>query len=525
MAHIEVPVGDTLNAEQEGYKQSLGRRQVQMIAIGGAIGTGLFLGSASRLHSTGPALVLSYGFVGVVAFLLMRALGELVLHRPTSGAFVSYTREFYGEKWAYVTGWMFWLNWALTGIAELSAVGLYVQFWFPTVPAWETVLIALAVVLTVNLLSAAAFGEFEFWAALLKVTMIVVFLGVGLVVVIGQFHVGAHRAGFQNLWDNPGGFWPSSAGFHWYGPILVMSGVVFAYAAIEMVAVASGEMQDARREVPKAVNAVIFRIAVFYCGSILLLSAMEPTSRYVAGESPFVTVFGAMGLSWIGTAVQAVLIIAAMSSLNSGLFATGRILRSLAMSKQAPTFTMKMSRTGVPWAGIVLTSVVYVFGALLNAVDPAAFENTLEAAALGVLATWAALFACQLRLRQLSDRGVIPPSPFQMPGYPYTSIIGLAFLALVVVGMGISGWQSSPYFWHKTDFLVVAIGIPVIATVLTIGWVLAKPKVAASLNGRLKPVWSADGPTYTRVAQPGAPGGQTAPIDPPTTSEADRHAP
>ena len=158
-----------LDAEQAGYQQTLSRRHVQMIAIGGAIGTGLFLGSASRLNSTGPALLLSYAFVGVIAYLLMRALGELVLHRPTSGAFVSYMREFFGERAAYITGWMYWLNWALTGIAELSAVGLYVQFWYPLMPTWATVLIALAVVLVINLLSARAFGEFEFWAAIAKV--------------------------------------------------------------------------------------------------------------------------------------------------------------------------------------------------------------------------------------------------------------------------------------------------------------------------------------------------------------------
>jgi L-asparagine permease len=303
-----------------------------------------------------------------------------------------------------------------------------------------------------------------------------------------------------------------------------MSGVVFAYAAIEMVAVAAGEMQDARREVPKAVNAVIFRIGVFYCGSILLLCAMLPTGRYVSGISPFVTVFGAMGLSWMDGLIQGVLIIAAMSSLNSGLFSTGRVLRSLGMSKQAPAFTIKMSRTGVPWAGIVLTSVVYVFGALLNALDPAAFENTLEAAAIGVLFTWGTIFACQLRLRRLSNRGVIPASPFQMPGYPYTSIAGLLFLVLVIVGMAFSGWQSSPYFWHKTDFVVVAIGIPAIALLLTVGWVLAKPKIAASLNGRMKPVWSADGPTYPPDAQSSLPG-DGAPINPRSGADGNRHGP
>jgi L-asparagine permease len=495
MTQTETP-HHSLDAEQAGYKQSLGRRHVQMIAIGGAIGTGLFLGSASRLHNNGPALLFTYAFVGVIAYFLMRALGELVLHRATSGAFVSYMREFYGEKWAYVTGWMYWLNWALTGIAELSAVGLYVQYWFPLMPTWATVLIALAVVLVINLLSARAFGEFEFWAAIAKVGAIVAFLAVGLVVVIGGFSIGGHEAGFHNLWSNPGGFWPSSGDFNWYGPILAMSGVVFAYAAIEMVGVAAGEMEDAKTEVPKAVNAVIFRIAVFYCGSILLLVSMLPTSEYKSGTSPFVTVFERLGLTWMTTAIQVVLIIAALSSLNAGLYSTGRVLRSLGMSKQAPGFTLKMSSSGVPWAGIVMTSVVYVFGSLLNFFAPDAFEIALEAAAIGVIFTWGTIFVCQLRLRRLTDRGVIPPSPFPAPGSPYTSYIGLAFLALVVVGMAISGWQSSPYFGHKVNFLVVVFGIPLIALALAIGWRIVKPKVVENTGDRLKPVWSDDGPTY-----------------------------
>ena len=484
----------SLQDEQVGYKQSLTRRHVQMIAIGGAIGTGLFLGSASRLHSTGPALLISYATVGVVAYFLMRALGELVLHRQTSGAFVSYMREFFGERAAFITGWMYWLNWALTGIAELSAVGIYVKHWYPGMPAWASVLIALAVVLIINLLSARAFGEFEFWASILKVGAIVIFLVVGLVVVVGRLHVGDHRAGFNNLYSNPGGFWPASGAFVWYGPILVMSGVIFAYAAIEMVGVAAGEMADPKREVPKAVNSVIFRIAVFYCGSILLLVSMLPTSSYTSGTSPFVTVFGAMGMDWMGDVIQAVLIIAAMSSLNSGLYSTGRVLRSLGMSKQAPGFTLLMSKSGVPWAGIVMTSVVYVFGAILNAIDPDAFETALEAAALGVIFTWGTIFSCQLRLRRLVNRGVIEKSPFQMPGSPYTSICGLVFLGLIVVGMCISGWQSSGQFWHKTDFLVVAFGIPILAVALTVGWQVVKPKVVANTGGHLGARWSDDGP-------------------------------
>jgi L-asparagine permease len=155
-----------------------------------------------------------------------------------------------------------------------------------------------------------------------------------------------------------------------------------------------------------------------------------------------------------------------------------------------------MSSQGVPWAGIVMTSVVYVFGAVLNALTPDAFEVALEAASIGVLFTWSTIFLCQLRLRKLVNRGVIPRSTFQMPGYPWTSVIGLVFLGLVVVGLAYSGWVSSPYFWKKTDFIVVVIGIPLLVVLLAIGWMIVKPKVVANTGGRLKAVWSDDGPTY-----------------------------
>jgi L-asparagine permease len=166
------------------------------------------------------------------------------------------------------------------------------------------------------------------------------------------------------------------------------------------------------------------------------------------------------------------------------------------MSKQAPALTLKMSSQGVPWAGIVMTSVIYVLGALLNYFFKDAFEIALEAAAIGVIFTWGTIFVCQLRLRALVKRGVLQPSPFQMPGSPYTSIVGLVFLAFVIVGMGISGWQASPYLSHKTNFLVVAFGIPILAVLLWIGWIIVKPAVVANTNNRLKAVWSNDGPTY-----------------------------
>ena len=264
-----------------------------------------------------------------------------------------------------------------------------------------------------------------------------------------------------------------------------------------MVAVAAGEMEDPRREVPRAVHSVVFRIGVFYVGSILLLVSMLPTGDYRSGTSPFVSVFDRLGFHAIGDVVQAILIIAAMSSLNSGLYSTGRVLRSLGMAKQAPGFTMRMSPSGVPYAGILMTSVVYALGAILNAVAPgSAFDIALECASIGVLATWASIFVCQIRLRQLSDHGVVPPSSFRAPGSPYTSIIGLVFIFLVLLGMAVSGWQEAPGFWHKTDFIVVVLGLPVIAIVLTVGWRVVRPRVLADTNGQLGSRWTLNGPRY-----------------------------
>ncbi len=501
---------DKFAAEQEGYKQTLGRRHVQMIAIGGAIGTGLFLGSASRLNSTGPALLFSYAFVGVIAFFLMRALGELVLYRQSSGAFVSYAREFFGEAAAYAAGWLYWIFWALTGVAELSAVAKYVRKWLDA-PNWVSVIVALAIVLVINLLSARAFGEFEFWASVLKVAAIVVFLVVGIVLVVGQVTIHGkdadparglaaqpdHQAGISNLWNNPGGFWPHSETFGWIAPIVVMSGVVFAYAAIEMVGIAAGEMQNPQREVPKAVNSVILRIGVFYCGSIFLLVCILPTSQYGITdnqgnyESPFVTVFERLGVGWMADLINAVLIVAAMSSLNAGLYTTGRMLRSLAASREAPKMFMNMSKSGVPATGILVTSLFYVAGAVLNALVPGkAFDIALEASAIAVVGVWSLIFLCHIRYRRLSDAGVITKSPFRAPLAPMMSYVGLVFLFLVLVGMAYSGYKSDGGFWDKTNLIVVVIGIPAFVAILAIGWIGIKSRVVEHTGGDLAPTWS-----------------------------------
>src|ERR1700742_5217605 len=240
-----------LRAEDEGYHKSLKPRQLQMIAIGGGIGTGLFLGAGGRLHNGGPGLFLGYAFCGVFVFLILRALGELVLHRSSSSSFVSYAREFLGEKAAFVAGWMYFLNWAMTSIVDSTAIASYFHYWtaFQAVPQWTLALIALAAVVSVNLISGKAFGEFEVLAALIKVIALTTFLVVGIVFLAGRFKIEGKTTGPQ-IWADHGGFLPTGL----LPLVLVTSGVIFAYAAVELVGTAAGETADPEKVMPRAIN-------------------------------------------------------------------------------------------------------------------------------------------------------------------------------------------------------------------------------------------------------------------------------
>ena len=342
-----------LMAEDEGYHKGLKPRQLQMIAIGGAIGTGLFLGAGGRLHNAGPGLFLSYAFCGIFVFLILRALGELVLHRPSSGSFVSYAREFLGEKAAFVAGWMYWLNWAFTAIVDSTAIATYFHYWssFGSVPQWLIALIALALVVGVNLISVTLFGELEFWAAAIKVLALMTFLVAGTIFLAGRYQIQGQPTGFSVIADN-GGIFPHGV----FPLVIVMSGVVFAYAAVELVGTAAGETAHPHKIMPRAINSVIARIAVFYVGSLFLLALLLPYTTYKAGESPFVTFFSKIGIDGAGTVMNIVVLTAAFSSLNAGLYSTGRILRSMAMNGSAPKFTARMSSRGVPYGGIFLTA-------------------------------------------------------------------------------------------------------------------------------------------------------------------------
>ncbi|MGW2631396.1 amino acid permease [Streptomyces chattanoogensis] len=456
-----------LDAGDAGYSKSLKSRHINMIAIGGAIGTGLFLGAGGRLAGAGPSLAVAYAVCGVFAFLVVRALGELVLHRPSSGAFVSYAREFLGEKGAFVAGWMYFLNWATTGIADITAVATYTHYWgmFSDIPQWVIALIALAVVLTVNLISVKIFGELEFWFAIVKVGALVLFMLIGIFLLVTQHPIAGHSPGPGLITDN-GGVFPSGT----LAMLMVVQGVVFAYASVEMVGITAGETAEPEKVMPKAINSIMWRVALFYVGSVVLLTMLLPWNAYSADESPFVTVLSHVGVPAAGGVMNLVVLTAAMSSLNSGLYSTGRILRSMAVSGSAPRCTGVMSRSQVPYGGILLTSGVCVLGVGLNYVVPSkAFEIVLNFAAIGILSTWALIMISHLLFWRKAQAGQLVRPGYRLPGSPWTESITLAFLALVLVLMWTDGGAGR----------ATILSLPVIVAALVGGWFLVRGRVRA----------------------------------------------
>jgi L-asparagine permease len=451
-----------LESHEKGYAKGLKPRQVQMIAIGGAIGTGLFLGAGGRLQHAGPALALVYLVCGLFSFLILRALGELVMHRPTSGSFVSYAREFLGERGSFVAGWMYYLNWAMTGIVDITAVALYMHYWgtFAGVPQWVFALAAMLIVGSMNMIAVGWFGEMEFWFALIKVGALVLFLIIGVVILITGHHVAGQVPGLHLVAEN-GGIFP-----HGLLPaVVIVQGVVFAYAGIELIGIAAGEAQNAREILPRAINSVMYRIALFYVGSVVLLVLLMPWTAYHAGTSPFVTFFGALGVPGIGTIMNIVVLTAALSSLNSGLYSTGRVLRSLAMGGSAPPFVGKMNAAKVPYGGILVTLVIYAIGVVLNYVVPSeVFEIVLNIASLGIVSTWAFIVVCQMMLRREINKGNIAPVSFRMPFAPVSAWATLAFLLGVLV--------LTAFDYPDGTFTIAAI--PVVAIALWIGWIVLK---------------------------------------------------
>ncbi len=407
--------------------RNLRDRHIQLIALGGTIGVGLFLGSAKAIHKAGPALLLAYAVGGIAIFLIMRALGELLTYRPVAGSFAVYADEFCGPFAGFVTGWSYWFMWVVTAMAELTAIGIYVRYWFPYIPQWLPALVALVTLYGVNQLAVRVFGELEFWFALIKVVTIVALIIGGLLVIF--LHIGelGATASFSNLWTHDG-FLPYGI----LGVLLTLQMVTFAYQGVELIGVTAGEAENPQVVLPKATNGITFRILIFYIGALAVIMALVPWTDLSPDTSPFVFVFDKMRVPAAATIINIVVITAATSSCNSGIFSTGRMLYSLAQRGQAPAALARLSAQHVPSKGINVSAAVMLVAVLLNMVVPEkAFAWVTSVSTIGTLWTWGIIMLAHRNYRRAVTAGRAKPSTFRMPGAPFANWAVLTFLAVV----------------------------------------------------------------------------------------------
>ena len=407
--------------------RNLHNRHIQLIAIGGTIGVGLFLGSARAIHGAGPGLLLAYAVGGLAIFFIMRALGELLTYRPVAGSFAAYAEEFCGPFAGFVTGWSYWFMWVVMAMAELTAIGIYVQGWFPSVPQWLPPLVALMLLYGANLAAVRVFGELEFWFALIKVVTIVALIAAGLLVIF--LHVGelGQTATFANLYTH-GGFLP----FGLVPVLLTLQIVMFAYSGVELIGVTAGEAANPEVALPRATNGITFRILIFYLGALLVIMSVVPWDQLSPEVSPFVFVFEKLRVPAAAGIMTLVVITAAASSCNSGLFSTGRMLWTLAQRGQAPRTFARLSAQQVPTRGIHASAALMLIAVVLNYWVPReVFTWVTSITLIGTLWTWGVILVAHRNYRRAVAAGRARPSSFRMPGAPLSNYLVLAFLVLV----------------------------------------------------------------------------------------------
>jgi amino acid transporter, AAT family len=441
--------------------RNLRNRHIQLIALGGTIGVGLFLGSAQAIHKAGPALILTYVVAGVAIFFIMRALGELLTYRPVAGSFATYADEFCGPFAGFVTGWSYWFMWVLTAMAELTAIGVYVRFWLPAVPQWLPPLVALVVLYGINLFAVRVFGELEFWFALIKIVTILALILAGVGVIVFHFGDFGSHASFANLWSN-GGFLP----FGMMGVLLTLQMVMFAYSGVELIGVTAGEAENPAVVLPRATNGIIFRILLFYIGALVVIMALVPWDQLSPDTSPFVFVFQKLGIPAAASIINIVVITAASSSCNSGIFSTGRMLYSLACRGQGPRAFAALSSRNVPAAGIHVSAAVMLVGVFLNYVVPKhVFLWVTSVSLIGTLWTWGIIMVAHLGYRRAVSDGRVAAASFRMPGAPVVNYVVVAFLLFVTAML-----------WLQPDTRVALYVAPGWFALLAVGYFSSRPQ-------------------------------------------------
>lgn len=405
-------------------ERGLSNRHVQLISIGGAIGTGLFLASGKSIELAGPSILLVYLIVGAFIFLIMRALGELLLSNLEVHSFVDLANQYLGRRTAFITGWTYWFCWVSVAMSDLTAVGIYMRHWFPELAQWIPALVVLLFLMFLNLMSVKLFGEIEFWLALIKIIAIVALIGVGLFMIATSFKTEVGVASFSNLYKH-GGFFPK--GFS--GFILAFQLAVFSFTGVELVGLTAGETKDPETVIPKAINNIPIRILLFYIGSLAIIMSIQPWNTINPADSPFVTVFSTIGIVGAASIINFVVISSALSAGNSALFSTSRMLYGLSSSNDAPKRFQNLSTRKTPTNALIFSTLVVASTVVINYFYPkGAFMLVGGISTVCFLFIWAIIVICHLKyVKEAKVRG-----KFTMPFAPYSNYAALAFLALIV---------------------------------------------------------------------------------------------
>ena len=428
------------NSETKALKRAMGTRHLVMLSLGGAIGTGLFLGSGEVIAQTGPvAAIIAYILGGLIAYMVMLCLGELAVHMPVAGSFGAYAQKYIGPGTGYMISWVYWLTWTATLGTEFTAAALLMQEWFPHISMWIWTIIFAITIFVLNLSSTRIFAESEFWLALVKVVTVVAFIILGLLAIFGliPFHGAESAPLFHNLTAQ--GWFP-----HGLVPIFTTMLIVnFAFSGTELIGVAAGETKDPAVNVPKAINAAIWRLLIFFVGTIVVISALLPFQ--VAGlggegvsNSPFVTVFNYIGIPYADDIIRFVIITALLSAANSGLYAASRMMWSLSAQRQLPQVFSRLSSSGTPVIALVVTMFGAIPGLLSEHFAPETiFKNLLGIAAFTMVIVWMSICWSQFNFRRAWYKAghSAKDLKFAAPLYPIVPILGFVFCFITGLSM------------------------------------------------------------------------------------------
>lgn len=428
-----------MNNDSSKLQRGLKNRHIQLIAMGGAIGTGLFLGSAQVIQSAGPSIILGYAIGGLIAFLIMRQLGEMIVEEPVAGSFSHFAYQYWGKFPGFLSGWNYWVLYILVAMSELTAVAKYINYWWPHIAAWQSVLFFFVIITAINLTNVKFYGESEFWLAIIKVTAVVAMILFGLYLL---FTADANStASFSNLWSH-GGFFPN--GFD--GLFYMLAFLMFAFGGIELIGMAAAEANDPKKTIPKAINQVVVRILIFYVGSLAILLSLVPWNQLDLGgldKSPFVMIFSQMGIGWAAHLLNFIILTAALSVYNSGMYANSRMLFGLAEQGNAPKVFAKVNKQGVPVPAVLLSALLIFGCVLLNYFVPEDALGHLMYIVVGALVlNWAMISLTHLKFKAMTKEKGLKTS-FPALWSPLSNYLVLAFIAVVLYIMWQQGFKES----------------------------------------------------------------------------------